>query len=99
MARRTAAGSTGSLVNSRTVRRSASTSAVPIRNMSSSAGRTSAAAPGPSALLTSSGRPRTMATGIWVVLPFTRSAAAAISSPTAAMVTSSRLPKVSAWPR
>ena len=99
MARRTAAGSTGSLVNSRTVRRSASTSAVPSRNMSSSAGRTRAAAPGPSASVTSSGRPRTMATGICVVLAFTRSAAAAISSATAATVTSSRLPKVSASPR
>lgn len=40
-----------------------------------------------------------MATGIWLVLPLTRSAAAAISSATAATVTSSGLPKVSAWPR
>ena len=67
--------------------------------MSSAAGLISAAAPGPSSAVTSSGRPRAIATGIWLVLPFTRSAAAAISSATAATVTSSWLPKVSDSPR
>ena len=67
--------------------------------MSSAAGRISAAAPGPSASVTSSARPRTIATGICVVFALTRSAAAAISSPTAATVTSIVLPNVSGWPR
>ncbi len=67
--------------------------------MSSPAGLISAAAPGPSASVTNSASPRTTATGMPVVFPLTRSAAAAISSATAATVTSSRLPNVSLLPR
>ena len=67
--------------------------------MSSAAGRISTAAPGPSEPVTSPARPRTIATGICAVFPLTRSAAAAISSATAAIVTSSVLPNVSGWPR
>ena len=98
-ARRTAAGSTGASVKSRTVRLAASTSPEPSRNMSSAGGRISARPPGPSSSVTRSARPRTIATGMPLVLALTRSAAAAISSATAATVTSSRLPNVSGWPR
>ncbi len=98
-ARRTAAGATGASVKSRTVRRAASTSPEPNRNMSSAGGLISARPPGPSASVTRSARPRTIATGMPLVLALTRSAAAAISSATAATVTSSRVPNVSGWPR
>ena len=98
-ARRTAAGSTGASVKSRTVRLAASTSPEPNRNMSSAGGRISARPPGPSSSVTRSARPRTMATGMPLVLALTRSAAAAISSATAATVTSSRVPNVSGRPR
>jgi len=47
-ARRTAAAPTGSPVNALIVRRASGTSAEPNRNMSSSAGRMSSRAPGPS---------------------------------------------------
>ena len=67
--------------------------------MSSCAGRMIAAAPGPAESVTRSDRPRTTATGTPVVFCLTRSAAAAISSATAATVTSSRFPNVSVWPR
>jgi hypothetical protein len=98
-ARRTAAASTGSAVNALIVRRASGTSADPSRNMSSSAALISARAPGPSVSVTNSASPRTTATGTWRALPFTRSAAAAISSATAAMVTSRMLPNASASPR
>jgi hypothetical protein len=99
IARRTAAPATGSPVKARIVRRAKGTSADPKRNMSSSAGRMSSRAPGPSCSVTRSCRPRTTAAGTFSDLPFTRSAAAAISSATAATVTSRMLPKVSASPR
>ena len=98
-ARRTAAASTGSVVNVLMVLRASGTSADPNRNMSSSAGLMMARAPGPSCSVTSSASPRTTATGTCRDLPFTRSAAEAISSATAATVTSRMLPKVSASPR
>src|SRR5262249_45710727 len=90
-----AAGSTGVSVKSRTVRLAASTSPEPNRNMSSAGGLISARPPGPSSSVTRSARPRTIATGMPLVLALTRSAAAAISSATAATVTSSRVPNVS----
>ena len=99
MARRTAAGLTGWAENSRTVRRANGTSAEPNGNMSSSARLISEDAPGPSSAVTRSSRPRTTAAGMPPVFPLTRSAAAAISSATAASVTSSRVPNESAWPR
>jgi hypothetical protein len=99
IARRTAASLTGSAVNARIVRRASSTSDDPNRNMSSSAGRMSSRAPGPSGSVTRPARPRTRATGTPADLPLTRSAAAAISSATAATVTSRMLPNVSASPR
>ncbi len=98
-ARRTAPASTGSAVNALMVRRARGTSADPNRNMSSSAGLISARAPGPSCSVTNSASPRTTATGTCRDLPFTRSAAAAISSATAATVTSKMLPNVSGSPR
>ena len=98
-ARRTAVALTGSPVNALIVRRASGTSADPKRNMSSSAGRMSSRAPGPSCSVTRPSSPRTTATGTFSDLPFTRSAAAAISSATAATVTSRTLPKVSASPR
>ena len=78
---------------SRTVRRAVTTSRWPRRNMSSSAGRTTAAAPGPSspAGRTSAASPRTTATGTSSTLPLTRSAAAASSSATATTVCSRRV--------
>ena len=81
------------------VRRASGTSAEPNRNMSSSAGRMMARAPGPSGSVTRLARPRTSATGTCRALPLTRSAAEAISSATAATVTSRMLPNVSASPR
>ena len=99
IARRTAAESTGCAENSRTVRRASGTSAEPYRNISSPAGLISAAAPGPAESVTSPASPRTIATGMPMVFPLTRSAAAAISSATAARVTSSGLPNVSLSPR
>ena len=98
-ARRTAPASTGSAVNARMVRRASGTSAEPNRNMSSSAGLMMARAPGPSGSVTSPARPRTTATGTCRDLPLTRSAAEAISSATAATVTSRMLPNVSGSPR
>jgi hypothetical protein len=98
-ARRTAAGSTGESVNALIVRRASGTSADPYRNMSSSAGRMSSRAPGPSCSVTRPSSPRTTATGTFSDLPLTRSAAAAISSATAATVTSRTLPNVSVSPR
>ena len=98
-ARRITAAPTGSPVNALIVRRASGTSADPNRNMSSSAGRISSRAPGPSCSVTRSASPRTTATGTPRDLPFTRSAAAAISSATAATVTSRMLPKVSVSPR
>jgi hypothetical protein len=98
-ARRTASDSTGSPVNARMVRRASGTSADPNRNMSSWGGRISALAPGPSSPVTRPASPRTTATGTPRAFPFTRSAAAATSSATAATVTSRMLPKVSASPR
>ena len=93
------AGSTGSAENRRTDRRSSwawrrprsIASAVPSQNRSSSPARTSRAADEPSSRTFS---PRTTATGMPVSFPFTRSAAAAISSATATSVTISSLP----WP-
>ena len=67
--------------------------------MSSSAGLMMARAPGPSGSVTSPARPRTTATGTCRDLPLTRSAAEAISSATAATVTSRMLPNVSGSPR
>ena len=67
--------------------------------MSSLDGRTSARAPGPSASVTKVESPRITATGNCSALPLTRSPAAAISSATAATVTSRRLPHASASPR
>ena len=58
-----------------------------------------ARAPGPSCWVTSPASPRTTATGTCRDFPFTRSAAEAISSATAATVTSRMLPKVSTSPR
>ena len=81
------------------VRRASGTSAAPNRNMSSSAGLMMARAPGPSGSVTRSARPRTSATGTCRALPLTRSAAEAISSATAATVTSRMLPNVSGSPR
>ena len=83
----------------RTVRRASGTSAEPNRNMSSPAVRMMARAPGPSGSVTRSGRPRTTAAGTCRALPLTRSAAEAISSATAATVTSRMLPNVSGSPR
>ncbi len=67
--------------------------------MSSDAGRTSAAAPGSSSSPTRCASPRTIATGMPLVLPLTRSAAEAISSAAAAIVTSMRRPLASGVPR
>ncbi len=64
-------------------------SAVPSQNRSSVPGRNNCRAVDPSSVTDS---PRTTATGIAVSLPFTRSAAAAISSAIATSVTSSSLP-------
>ena len=58
-----------------------------------------ARAPGPSDWVTRPSRPRTSATGTCRALPLTRSAAEAISSATAATVTSRMLPNVSGSPR
>src|SRR5690606_23700287 len=77
---------------------SAQASSLPRRNMSSAAGRTRADAPGSSSPDTRCESPRTIATGSPLVLPLTRSAAAAISSATAATVTSMRRPFASAVP-
>ncbi len=106
-ARRSASASTGSSVKLRTVRRpstasrrpSAIASAVPSRNRSSSGRRTSARAPGPSSSRTKPPSPRTTATGAPPSLPFTSSAAAAISSATAVTVISRVLPCASTRPR
>ena len=67
--------------------------------MSSSAGLMMARAPGPSGSVTRSASPRTSAAGTCRALPLTRSAAEAISSATAATVTSRMLPNVSGSPR
>ncbi len=67
--------------------------------MSSLATRTSARAPGPSSSVTRAESPRTSATGSCRALLLTRSPAAAISSATAAMVTSRVLPNASCSPR
>ena len=75
------------------------TSRCPSRNMSSSAGRTSAAAPGPSSSVTRCSRPVTTATGTRASLPLTSSAAAATSSATAVTVMASSRPSGSSRPR
>src|SRR5699024_7420071 len=92
---RTSAGSTGSSVKERTVRRAGTTSRDPYRNRSSSAGRTSAAAPGPSSSVTRCASPEITATGTTDVLPLTISPALATSSACALTVVSMIWPWVS----
>ena len=81
----------------------ASARSVPSRNRSSSCGRINVRppprGPEPSAGSPGASMPRSTATGTPVSLPFTRSAAAAISSPTPTMVTTSSLPCPSIPPR
>ena len=67
--------------------------------MSVALGRCNARAPTASSSAISRPSPRTTATGLPLVLPLTRSAAPAISSATAATVTSRRRPEASAVPR
>ena len=103
MAARIAGSCTGMSAKARTDRRSSTASlrpaaiasAVPIRNRSSSTGRTRSRAVEPSSAPTS---PRTTATGTPQSLPFTRSAAAAISSATATSVIASSFPYSSIRP-
>ena len=97
---------TASLVKCRTVRRCSPAlarpaeraSLVPSQKRSSFLGRTRAQAPGPSAEVTASPRPRTIATGTSRDLPLTRSAALATSSAMATTVISRVRPYASVRP-